>query len=381
MGTSLLIARLFGIPVRLHWTFLLLAFWLVSTHYSFGGTINWVDMGWTLASVTALFLCVLLHEMGHALTARRYGVNTQKILLLPIGGLAMLDQLPDKPRQEMWVAAAGPLANLALAFVLLPVILLMPGNNLETILGYWLYPKGNYFIHDASRVGYLLVGLVALNVLVALFNLIPAFPMDGGRIFRALLATHWSRLQATTIAVRTGQAIAIVLVALSIPSFNWLMALAAAFIFFSAAFELKMIREDHLLKTHTVGDAARRSFGKIYTTHTVAEAEEMFRYGAKDEYLLVFDEWQNFAGMLDSTSLPATAEKEKDRWSTLVGNTALLHPPCLITEDNLHQAAQMLSGTDFEFLPVSDRNGSVVAVFNSEILNRYIQKVRKGKLP
>jgi Zn-dependent protease len=355
MGTSLLIARLWGIPVRLHWTFLLLAFWLVSTHYSFGGNINWIDMGWTLASVTALFLCVLLHEMGHALTARRYGVNTQKILLLPIGGLAMLDRLPDKPRQEIWVAAAGPLANLALAFVLLPVILLMPGNNLETILGYWLYPKGNYFIHDASRVEYLLVGLVALNVLVALFNLIPAFPMDGGRIFRALLATRWSRLQATTIAVRIGQSIAIVLVAISIPSFNWLMKLAAAFIFFSAAFELNMIREDHILRNHTVGDAARFAFTKIHTTDLKSQVDVHPATPANDDFILVLDESQNYKG-------------------------ELILPHTLSLEDKLIDATTLLSDKGISFLPVSDSNGNVVAIFNGEMLNSYLRKARKGKL-
>ncbi len=378
MGTSLLIARLFGIPVRLHWTFLLLAVWLVSTHYSFGGTINWADMGWTLASVTALFLCVLLHELGHALTARRYGVNTQKILLLPIGGLAMLDRLPDKPPQEMWVAAAGPLANLALAFVLLPVILLMPGNNLETILGYWLYPNGNYFIHDASRFEYLLVGLVALNVLVALFNLIPAFPMDGGRIFRALLSTRWPRLQATTIAVRTGQAIAIVLVALSIPSFNWLMALAAAFIFFSAAFELNMIREDHLLKNKTVGDAARYSFTKIYTTDVFGEIDDVFRYKTKDEYLFVFDEWNNFVGVLDGAVMLAAINENETSYGTRVMAAKLLHPPSLTLDDKLHYVLQVLSDTDWKLLPVSDRNGKLVAVINTKIITYYLRQTKWG---
>lgn len=335
-------------------------------------------MGWTLASVAALFLCVLLHEMGHALTARRYGVNTQKILLLPIGGLAMLDRLPDKPRQEIWVAAAGPLANLALAFVLLPVILLMPGNNLETILGYWLYPKGNYFIHDASRVEYLLVGLVALNVLVALFNLIPAFPMDGGRIFRALLATRWSRLQATTIAVRTGQAIAIVLVALSIPSFNWLMALAAAFIFFSAAFELNMIREDYLLNHKTVSDAARYSYTKIYTTDVFGEVDDVFRYKTRDEYLFVFDEWNNYVGVLDGAAMLAAINENETSYGTRVKAAKLLHPPSLTLDDKLNDVLQILSDTDWKLLPVSDRNGKFVAVINRKIINLYIRQAKWG---
>ncbi len=376
MGASLEVVRLFGIPVRLHWTFAPLFLWLASTHYSFDGAVNWVDLGWTMAAVTALFLCVLLHELGHALSARRYGVKTQRILLMPIGGLAILDRLPDKPLHELIVAAAGPLTNLALALVLLPFVLLLSGDNVEAIIGYWVYPQGNYFAHDASRLDYLLVGLVALNILVAVFNLIPAFPMDGGRILRALIAMSRPRIQATTIAVRIGQAIAVVLVFISIPAFNWLMALAAAFIFFSAAFELKLMREDYLLQHHSVGDAARYSFTKVYSTDYFGEIDDVFRYKTKDDYLFVFDEWQNFVGILDGDVMLAAIRENGESYSTQVNKAKLLHPPSLTLDDKLQNAAQILSDTDWKLLPVSDRNGKLVAVISKEILNRYLRSAK-----
>lgn len=189
MKWSYRIARIAGIDVRIHVTFLLLP-----AFFGFGG---WQDGGMAgaigeLAFIGALFLCVLLHEFGHALAGRRYGISTPDITLLPIGGVARMENIPDKPSMELVIAVAGPAVNVAIAIVLAGALTLTGG----VLHG----PDG------ALRI--LLHNLLVVNCGLVLFNMIPAFPMDGGRVLRALLAMKFSHLTATRVAARTGQVLA-----------------------------------------------------------------------------------------------------------------------------------------------------------------------------
>ncbi|MCB1842094.1 MAG: site-2 protease family protein, partial [Halioglobus sp.] len=164
------------------------------------GISYWNQQG-TLAAVVAgvgfilaLFACVVLHELGHSLTARRYGIETRNITLLPIGGVASLEKMPENPRQEIHVALAGPAVNFVIAFILY-LYLGMRGDELAGEAA---------TMTDASFV----YRLMLLNVLLGGFNLLPAFPMDGGRVFRALLAMKTGREKATRIAATVGQGVA-----------------------------------------------------------------------------------------------------------------------------------------------------------------------------
>ncbi|MEJ2137011.1 MAG: site-2 protease family protein, partial [Desulfofustis sp.] len=184
MKWSLKIGRFAGIDVYMHVTFLLLISWVALMHWQKGQSIAAVVMG--VAFILTVFLCVVLHEYGHALTARRYGIRTRDIILLPIGGIARLERLPTNPLQELWVALAGPAVNVVIAF----------GLFLWLNLTASLEPIQKLTV----TTGPFLERIMAVNLFLVAFNMIPAFPMDGGRVLRAILATRKEYSQATQIA-------------------------------------------------------------------------------------------------------------------------------------------------------------------------------------
>ena len=219
MPWSITIARVAGSEIRIHVTFLLLlAFWGLDG-YQRGGAVAALN---DVILVIAVFACVVLHELGHALAARRYGIKTPDITVLPIGGLARLSRMPDKPSEEIVIAIAGPLVNVVIAAVLFAVL-------------------GIVDMRAVSHVGdptYNLVAQVAgTNVLLVLFNLIPAFPMDGGRVLRALLALRLDRRRATEIAARIGQGFAILMALWGLYQHQYILVLIALFVFIAAQSE------------------------------------------------------------------------------------------------------------------------------------------------
>jgi len=198
LGRTFTIGSYAGIPVKLHWSLGLLFLFLAY----FGRAIINLDnqgLAWFLILIFTLFLCVIFHEFGHALVAKKFGIQTKDIILSPIGGIARLERIPEKPKDEVIIALAGPLMNLLIACLILIVLLLIshpisiPSDS---------YPQN---IREFLRVAFW------LNIILFVFNLIPAFPMDGGRILRALLRTKMDIMQATKIASRIGTGIAIVL--------------------------------------------------------------------------------------------------------------------------------------------------------------------------
>lgn len=374
MNSSLLIARLFGIPVRVHWTFALLLAWLVFANYQQIGVINWSALSWTLLSIGSLFACVLLHELGHALMARRYGVATRNIMLLPIGGLAMLDRLPDKPRQELLVALAGPAVNLFLSLLFIPLLLLsVSRDSLLHIIGFWLQPQGNFFLQLISPFDYFMVGLVTLNAMVALFNLIPAFPMDGGRILRAALSMRLPRMRATWLAVRLGQLIALFFTLYYWGSANWPILLVGAFVFLSAESEWRQTKQEDRLRSAMVAAAARFDFSPLYVTDTLGQAAQIAQQSG-DRFFVVFDEWHNLKGAFYLDDFynknktprinPDTTLKDlvQPVWNTVQNN------------DTLHAALDLMQRHKTAVVPVINRNGKVEAVIDAIGIQNWLRR-------
>lgn len=220
MTWSFSIGRLLGSELRVHATFFLLLAWI--------GSAAWIAQGPTAAMVNvafilAIFACVVAHEFGHALMARRFGIRTPDITLLPIGGMARLEKIPEDPGQEIAVALAGPAVNLAIWGVIALVL------GVPTDFG------SLQAIEDPSE-GFL-ARLAAVNLFLVMFNMIPAFPMDGGRVLRAVLATRLDRVSATRVAARAGQTIAFVFAFWGLSAGNPLLLLIAVFVFMAAAAE------------------------------------------------------------------------------------------------------------------------------------------------
>ena len=240
------IGKVFGSEVRVHVTFFLLLLWIGLSAYAAEGlqaaTLN-------LLFVLALFVCVVLHEFGHALMARRFGIKTPDITLLPIGGLARLERMPEDPKQEILVALAGPFVNVVIWVILALLVGAEVGLlNIET-----LDEAGSDFLAQ----------LAAVNLLLVVFNMIPAFPMDGGRVFRAVLTIWLGRERATGLAAGTGQVVAVLFALLGLLSGNLILMLVAFFIFAAATAENADVQIRSLAEDIQARDAMITSYESL----------------------------------------------------------------------------------------------------------------------
>lgn len=254
MGWSFTIARVAGIPIKLHITFFIIIL-LGAWQWSGRSADPVAGSLFGAALMLALFLCVTLHELGHSLVARAFGIQTREILLLPLGGVAQLSKNPDQPAHELWIALAGPLVNVVIASLLIVIGLtpqvdlfayLLDGRGLSEILG-----------SDITLSNFLL-WLLSANISLVIFNLIPAFPLDGGRVLRALLAMQLGFPRATRIASAIGQFGAIGFGIFGLLSGNLLLALVAVFIFVGATQETAVAESKVVLTTRRLGDAYNR---------------------------------------------------------------------------------------------------------------------------
>lgn len=214
-----------GVGIYVHVTFFLLLIWIGVANFLVKH--RWEDALAGIVFILVLFTIVVLHEFGHAMTAKRFGIRTRDITLLPIGGVARLERMPEDPKQELAIALAGPAVNILLAALFFAVL---------AMLGQ-LVPA-----HEVALSGnYVLWNLVKINLILAAFNLIPAFPMDGGRVLRALLAIRMNYVRATNIAANIGQAIAFVFGIAGLFG-NPILILVAVFVWMGAAQEAGMVR-------------------------------------------------------------------------------------------------------------------------------------------
>jgi Zn-dependent protease len=276
------LGRFAGIDVYVHVTFLLLLVWVAWRYWTETGTLAGVTSGLTL--ILLLFFCVVLHEYGHALTARRFGIGTRSITLLPIGGLALLESMPKEPRQEILVALAGPAVNVVIAAVLYLVATATgrPGALLTL------------------ATGSLLPTLVAANLMLAVFNLLPAFPMDGGRVLRAALALRMDRVRATWIAARVGQVLAVGLALLGLMG-NPVLLLIAVFVWFGAETEAGAATIDDTLAGQPAGRAMITDFRSLAPDAPLAQAVDLTLAGSQKDFPVL--DGERIAGVLTQAAI------------------------------------------------------------------------------
>lgn len=284
MAGAFRIARVFGIDLKIHWTFLFIVglVALQSAGGPPGGRLLGIALG--LLVVALLFLCVTLHEFGHALVARRYNIPVREIVLLPIGGVAVMGRIPENPRQELWIAVAGPLVNVVMLAVLIPAWLYAGGplSRLDDVVFRTggLVPSGSVFG--------MLTLLIAANSMLVLFNLIPAFPLDGGRIFRATLAFFMPHVRATRIAATVGQVAAVGLAIWGLLFGGGILLVVIAFvIFMGAGAESAAARAGTVLATRRVGDAYNKTAIQLTIDHRVSQVIEHILTSYQPDFAVV----------------------------------------------------------------------------------------------
>ncbi|MEZ5040855.1 MAG: site-2 protease family protein [Saprospiraceae bacterium] len=367
MHTSLKIATIWGIPIRLHWTFVLVLGWLLylgipSRHLFQGGRAFWLFI-----SVFSVFFCILMHELGHAFMAKRYGVRTLQIMLSPIGGQAILERMPKQPMKELMVALAGPLVNIFLGLLATPFLWLVPPQQLAHLPHFILNPNGNTFLRLADDERFI-IGFVVLNFLVAIFNLLPAFPLDGGRILRSLLSLRMNKLGATRIATFLGQGFAGVIVVFSLSNYNWLMAVIGLFIFISASMEYRYVKLDSRLHAFSGKDILRARFTKLCLHDPLSEVLKSWKEGSEKNFL-VFDQEQTLKGVLTSPTLMENKEKGAGR---IVEELTSSHYEKVSSSDRLVDIIRVMQENDYEIIPVYEE-GELVGVVDWNDVEHFIR--------
>ena len=344
------IARIAGIDVYMHATFLLLIGWVALSHWT--GQQSWSAVLAGVFFILLLFVFVVMHEYGHALTARKYGIKTRDITLYPTGGVARLERMPEKPIEELWVALAGPAVNVVAAIVLFGYL----------VVSGTFQPVGSLTISTGSLVE----RLMAVNLWLVLFNLIPAFPMDGGRVLRALLGLRLEYVQATQIAANIGQAIAFVFGFIGLFS-NPFLVFIALFVWMGAAQEASMVQMKYSLGNIPVTRAMMTDFQTLAPQDTLARVVGLILAGAQHDFPVIQDE--RVVGILDRDSfMKALSEGGQ---SLLVADVMRRDVTEIDSHEMVEAALQRLQENGSKTLPVT-HNGQLVGLVTSENVTEYL---------
>jgi Zn-dependent protease len=345
MKWSWQMGRIAGIRVQMHWTFLILIAWVILVHATGGASPAQIVAGVLL--VLAVFACIVLHELGHALTARRFGIQTRDITLLPIGGVARLERMPDEPWQEFLVAIAGPIVNVVIAAVLYVGLsaagALQPMRQVAAV-------GGNFFDQ-----------LLLVNVFIVGFNLLPAFPMDGGRILRSLLALKLPYARATRIAATAGRGMAMLFGLAGLYIFNPFLLFIAIFVYLGAQAEAQQVEQRLALEGFTVRDAMMTRFTALPDSATLGDAAEELLAGAQQDFPVIAN--GRLVGVLSRGALVAHL-RERGR-DMRVGELAAQECRPAQDGESLEAALQRMRELRCNTLPVV-RDGAIVGLLTLE---------------
>lgn len=348
LGNSMALFKVGGTEVRLHPTFFLLLAWVGVVGWARGGP---AAAGDGLVFVILLFACVVAHEFGHIFAARRYGIATRDVTILPIGGVASLERIPEKPVQEIVVALAGPAVNLAIAVVLV-ALLAIGGQGFDA--------KQLSELERAQSS--LLMQLAAANLALVLFNLIPAFPMDGGRVLRAILASQVGYVRATQVAAMVGQAMAVVLGFLGLFG-NPLLILIAVFIFLAASGEAGYVQARDLTRGRRAGDVMITSFSTLGPQSSVGMAADLLLRTTQHEFPVV-DGGRRLRGIVTREMIVSALANAGDEASIMdIMQRDVPMVPRSTCLETLHERMQQ-EGT--RFVAIGDEDGAFAGYLTPE---------------
>ncbi|MCC7181327.1 MAG: site-2 protease family protein [Acidobacteria bacterium] len=335
----------------MHPTFLLLLVFVGWQHWLLGKTIAAVFGG--IVFILALFACVVLHELGHALTARRYGIKTKDITLLPIGGVARLERMPSDPIQELWVALAGPAVNVVIAGLLYA----------------WLWTTSSLApIEEVNVVqGPFLERLMMVNAFLVGFNLLPAFPMDGGRVLRALLATRMEYTRATQLAATLGQSMAFLFGFLGLTSGNPFLIFIALFVWIGAAQEASVVQMKSALGGIPVSRAMITAFHPLAPDDSLKRAVELLLTGTEQDFPVMLE--GHVVGVLTLRDLQNGLARKGD--AVAVGEVMRRDVPVVDANDMLESVFQALQSTGARIAAVV-RDGRVVGLVTPDNVGEFV---------
>jgi Zn-dependent protease/CBS domain-containing protein len=351
-----------GISLHVHATFLILIAWLVLLEWNQGRPSSAI-----LAAVLfifALFACVVLHEFGHALTAKRFGIHTRDIVLLPIGGVSRMDRIPDNPRQELWIALAGPAVSFAIAAILFTLLRASGVQKPFERMSTWTAAS---FVEQ----------LMFANIVLAAFNLLPAFPMDGGRILRAVLARYMEYSHATQLAATVGQGMAFLFGALGLFT-NPFLLFIALFVWIGAAQESAAVQIKTALAGMPINEVAITDFSSLSPADDLKHVVEMMLHGTQQDFPVL--ENGRLVGILSRKDLlEGLSHGGPD---VLVSTIMRRDYPILSGGDMLQSALEKFEESHSRVLPVIDKD-KLVGLFTLDNLGEFflVRSALTGKTP
>jgi Zn-dependent protease/CBS domain-containing protein len=344
------LGRFAGIDVFIHTTFLLLIGWVGYTHWLEHR--DWGEVLRGVGFILALFLCVILHEYGHALTARRYGVKTRDITIYPIGGVARLERMPDKPIEELWVALMGPAVNVVIAAGLFTYLFLtsslVPLNQLTVASGSFL-----------ERV-------MLINIILVLFNLIPAFPMDGGRVLRAILAMNMEYVHATQIAANIGQGFAFLLGFIGLFG-NPFLLFIAFFVWIGASQEASMVQMKNAISGIPVGRAMLTDYQFLSPRDSLSRMSQLILAGSQHDFPVIDED--RVVGIITRDDFLAALTRHGQ--NVAVSQVMRTNLPEVDSHEMLENALQRIQESGVPALPVT-HGGRLVGIVTSENITEYL---------
>jgi Zn-dependent protease/predicted transcriptional regulator len=359
MGWSLKLGSIAGIRVQVHFTFAIFMAWIVLSGLVEGKSqqVVWANAAFMLG----IFSCLVLHELGHALTAKRYGIRTKDITLLPIGGVARLERMPDDPRQELWVALAGPAVNVVIAAAIWIWFQVtrggpnLPGINITT--------------------GTITERLLVANIALVVFNMLPAFPMDGGRVVRALLATRMEYTRATQIAAHLGQGMALLFGVIGF-FYNPMLMFIALFVWIGATQEASMVLMKSALGGIPVSAAMITTFETVAPGDSLEHVTGLILRGSQQDFPVM--EGDKVVGVVTRDGLLKALAQKGDPPVSEIMRTDVAQTDA---SDMLESALQRLQESSCRTLPVL-RNQRLVGLLTSENLGEFlmIRTARNGRV-
>lgn len=362
MKGALKIATFAKIPIFIHWTILLFLGMIVYVAYEF--QLEPKEYFFMFLFSISMYILVILHEYGHALTARKYGVNTRDIIISPIGGVARLERIPEKPIQEFFVAIAGPAVNLFIGLLILPILYFGREHGFH-LLG----EEIDFF----SKYENFLPMVFYANGILAVFNMVPAFPMDGGRVLRALLSMKIHRVKATQIASIIGQIIAVGFFIYGFSVGKLILPFIGIFVFLMARSEYRNVKIEHLLNSTSAAKIVESTFSSLMESDTIASANEQRVNGATN--FLVYKNQDQISGILPMVFL-IDAVKQKDLESPISNYMSPLFEK-VDGGSSLSVLIHKFRQNNYTLVPVYE-NDQLIGIISIDTINNFINN--QGKL-